>query len=187
MPQKLKYEFALIEEELKRVFSLPHTAVSEPYVKAFQFKILNSILFTNNKIFKIGYSERDKCTFCDKESETLHHLFYYCPHSNLLWQKFEEYYLTVKHQRIKLSLKDIILGKMEISRPILDYLLLIAKIHIWDCRRNGVRPYIERFKSKIKIKFETEKYIAMKSHKLRIFKKKWEKYKITRTVISIAL
>ena len=35
--QKLKYESALTEEELKRVFSLPHTAASEPYVKAFQF------------------------------------------------------------------------------------------------------------------------------------------------------
>ena len=130
-----------------------------------------TILFTNKKLFKIGYSEHDRCTFCDKLSETLHHLFYYYPHSNKFWQKFEEYYLTVKHQRIKLSLKDFILGKMEISHPLLDYLLLIAKIHLWDCRRNGVRPYIEGFKSKIKIKFETEKYIAMKSHKLRILKK----------------
>ena len=89
------------------------------------------------------------------------------------------FYLTVKHQRIKLSSKDIILGKMEISHPLLDYLLLIAKIHIWDCRRNGVCPYIfEGFKSKIKIKFETEKYIAIKNHKLRIFKKKWENWEM---------
>ena len=65
---------------------------------------------------------------------------------------------------------------MEISHTLLDYLLLIAKIHIWDYRRNGVRPYIEGFKSKIKIKFETEKYIAMKNNKLRIFKNKWENW-----------
>jgi len=47
----------------------------EPYVKAFQYKILNSILYTNKKLLKIGYSEHDKCTFCDNESETLDLLF----------------------------------------------------------------------------------------------------------------
>ena len=50
--QKLKHGFTLTEEDLKCVFSLPQTAASEPYVKAFQFKILNSILFANKKLLK---------------------------------------------------------------------------------------------------------------------------------------
>ena len=52
---KLKTEFHLSEDELKTAFTLPHNVALEPYVKAFQFKILNSILFTNTKLFKIGY------------------------------------------------------------------------------------------------------------------------------------
>ena len=62
----------MTEEE----FALPHKVAYEPYVKAFQYKILNSILYTNKKLFKIGYSDHDKCTFCDNESETLDHLFF---------------------------------------------------------------------------------------------------------------
>ena len=61
---KLKSEFHLSEDELKAAFTLPHNVALEPYVKAFQFKILNSILFTNIKQFKIGYIDNDKCTFC---------------------------------------------------------------------------------------------------------------------------
>ena len=69
--KKLRQNFNLTEEELKLAFALPHKVAYEPYVKAFQYKILNSILYTNKKLFKIGYSEHDKCTFCDNESETL--------------------------------------------------------------------------------------------------------------------
>ena len=43
----LKCEFNLTDKALKKVFSLPHSACIESYVKAFQFKILNSILYTN--------------------------------------------------------------------------------------------------------------------------------------------
>ena len=48
-------------------------------LKAFQYKILNSILYTNKKLLQIGYCEHDGCTFCDKESETLHHPFFLLP------------------------------------------------------------------------------------------------------------
>ena len=53
---------------------------------------------------------------------------------------------------------------------------VLAKIHIWDCRRNRVRPDIERFKFKIKLKYEIEKYIATKNHDLKNFNTKWAKF-----------
>ena len=75
--KKLTQSFNLTKEELKLVFTLPHKIVYEPYVKAFQYKILNSILYTNKKLFKIGYSEHDRCTFCDNGLETLDHFFFF--------------------------------------------------------------------------------------------------------------
>ena len=38
---------------MKRVFILPHTVAYEPYVKAFQFKILTSIIYINKNYFKL--------------------------------------------------------------------------------------------------------------------------------------
>lgn len=52
-------------------------------------------------------------------------------------------------------------------------LILIGKIHIWDCRRMGVRSNLEGFKLKIEIKYETEKYILTKNNNLVTFSKKW--------------
>ena len=46
-------EFHLSTEQLKQVFILPHRVAFEPYVKALQYKIFNSILFTNFKLHKI--------------------------------------------------------------------------------------------------------------------------------------
>ena len=51
----LRKTFNLTEDQLKKVFLLPHKVSFESYIKAFQYKILNSILFTNAKLFKIGY------------------------------------------------------------------------------------------------------------------------------------
>ena len=73
----LRKTFNLSEDQLKKVFLLPDKVSFEPYIKAFQYKILNSILFTNAKLFKIGYISEDKCSFCKSEPETLHHLLFY--------------------------------------------------------------------------------------------------------------
>ena len=139
----------------------------EPYVKAFQYKILNSILYTNKKLFKIGYSEHNKCTFCDNESETLDHLFFYCSVSNIFWTHFEKYSFTLTKKSRVLSIQDIILG------IILNYLILMGKLYIWDCRRKRMQPYIEDLKKKIKINYQTEKYIASKSNDLLNFYNEW--------------
>ena len=56
--QVLKRDFNLNEEQLKKVVILPHTVSSEPYVRAFQYKVLNSILFINTKLFKDRIHER---------------------------------------------------------------------------------------------------------------------------------
>ena len=61
--QKLKLDFNLSNDDLRKAFLLPHSIAFEPYVKAFQFKILNSILFTNSKLFKIGYRTDNLCSF----------------------------------------------------------------------------------------------------------------------------
>ena len=82
----------------------------------------------------------------------------------------------VTNQRKTLGLQEIIIGITTTPYPLLNYLLLIAKIHIWDCRRNRVRPDIERFKCKIKLKYEIEKYIATKNHDLKSFNTKWAKF-----------
>ena len=102
----------------------------ESYVKAFQYKVLNSILYTNAKLFKIGYTAEDKCTLCKSESETLIHLFFKCVYSELFRRDFEFYYYSVSNKLLHLSLQDILIGIIAEQCPLPNYFLLIAKLHL---------------------------------------------------------
>jgi len=51
--KKLRQNFNLTEEELRLAFALLHKVAYEPYVKAFQYEIVNLILYTNKKLFKL--------------------------------------------------------------------------------------------------------------------------------------
>ena len=171
---KLKSEFNLPDEALKRAFPLPHSVAFEPYVKAFQFKMLNSILYTNSKFHKIGYIIDDLCSFYKYESETLQHFFYDCSYSISFWKGFELYYLSLTKQQTHLNLKDILIGLLTPELPLLNYLILIGKIYLWACRRNKELWCIRGFKSKVKLKYKTEKYICTKNNNLDKFRKKWK-------------
>ena len=126
---KLKRDFKLSEDDLKLVYSLPHTVALEPYVKAFQYQVLNSILYI------------------EQEPETLHHFFFNCPHSSLFWKDCEQYVFAITKQNKVLNLQDIIVGIIDSSsRPLPNYLILIGKLYLWDYRRKHLLPCIEGFK-----------------------------------------
>ena len=167
----LKRDFNLNDKQLKKVFILPHTVSFEPYVRAFQYKLLNSILFTNTKLFKMGFVTEDKCSFCNSQSETLSHLLFDCKKTRSFWRYFEFYFYSLSKEFVHLTLKDVIdVGIIITKCPLLNYLLLIPKIYLWDCTRTQILPNITGFKLKLKNKYQTEKYVCTKNNK---FNKKW--------------
>ena len=90
----------LSDDDLKQVFCLLHSIAFEPYVKAFQYKILNSIPYTYYNLNKTGYIQDDSCSFCKPEPETLHHFFSYCTHARRFWHEFESYYSGRTNQSV---------------------------------------------------------------------------------------
>ena len=57
----------------------------ETKIREFQYKVLNNIVFTNEKLFKIKMIDSPQCTFCKNEIESLEHLFYNCEITRSLW------------------------------------------------------------------------------------------------------
>ena len=157
---KLQREFNYSLDQLKQLFILPHKVTLEPHMRAFQFKVLNSILYTNCKLYKIGYSQHDLCTFRKSYPETLNHLLYSCSCSKAFWGDFELFWFSGIQKSINLTQQDVIVGVLSRSCPLLNYFLLVARIYLWDCRRNHIRPNINGFKAKILSQYETESYIG---------------------------
>ena len=56
---------------------------------------------------------------------------------------------------------------------LLNYLILIAKLYLWGCKRNQTLSSITALSSKVKIRYETEKSIRVKTNKMDKFNKKW--------------
>ena len=73
---KLQRDFDFTIDQINQTFLLPHSVALECYVKAFQYKVINFIFYTNTKLCKIGYRNNDLCTFCKTEPETSTHFFF---------------------------------------------------------------------------------------------------------------
>ena len=165
--QTLVSRFQSKPRPAEKVFLLPHEVAFEPYLKAFQYKVLNSVLFTNKKLCKIGNIQDDKCSL-----EFLYHIFFECRYTKQFWKEFQYYYYTLTREFVCLTLQDVITGILYTNCPLLNYLILIAKLYLWGCRKNQTLLVITAFSSKVKIKYETEKYICVKNNKRDKFNKK---------------
>ena len=75
----------------------------------------------------------------------------------------------------KIRLSDLTRCHYRNTGPLLNYLILIAKLYyiLWGCRSNQTLPIITAFSSKVIIKYETEKYVCVKTNKMDKFIKKW--------------
>ena len=77
-PTSIKnFEKYILDEEIdwEKVFLLPWKVTIESNLRLFQYKILNNILFLNDKLHKMNMVNNPRCTFCISENETIVHLF----------------------------------------------------------------------------------------------------------------
>ena len=163
-----------ISDPLQEVFSIPYNAADETYVWSFQYKLLNNILFTNTKLFKIGLIESEKCSFCAIYKEDLYHLFYDCSYARTFWNRFCNCWSNIRSENLGLSLKDVIVGILN-RNDLLNYLIILGKLCIWECRSgNKAIPKFDLFLHKVEAKKENERFIALRNKKLQDFRKRWE-------------
>ena len=122
------------------LFAVNH--ILEPFSR--RFLTLYYILIPSYH-YKKGFATDDNCSLVRKSHhETLSHFFFDCIYSQTFWKEFELYIYFISKKPVSLTLKDVIIGIIDSKRPLLNYLLLIAKVYLWDCRRT---QHICNFKS----------------------------------------
>ena len=65
----------LVIEDWEDYYRIPYECTIETRARAFQFKIIHNIYYTNAKLFRIGKAESSLCSFCNLQTETMVHLF----------------------------------------------------------------------------------------------------------------
>ena len=124
---KLKREFSLDDNQVSEAFLLPVRVANKPYLRSFQYKVLNSVLFTNDRLCKIGYVSNPNCT-CHQLTETISHfnsvVFLYS-----LWHEVNEKFLSkIKNCRsLSLTYCDVTVGSFEEEKDLFNYIVILGK------------------------------------------------------------
>ena len=91
-------------------------------------------------------------------------------------QHFENFWYTLSGQREDFTLKDVLVGRLDEECDLLNYLFILAKLHIWTCRKHSVTPNFRVFIGMVDVKYRTEMYIAAKNNRRGKFQAKWQLY-----------
>ena len=136
--QKLTDKYSETFINWEKVYSLPFRTTLDSKLREFQYKILNNIVFTNDKLFRFGLSQSPNCTFCNEEPESIEHLLSRCKVSSEFWKEVLSW---LKENNIIIeSLNEIglFLGNFEKTEDflIINHILLLGKYYILYYTRN---------------------------------------------------
>ena len=84
--EKLSVKYHHLTIDWKIVYLLSFRTTLETKLREFHFKILNRIVFTNEKLFRFDMAESDKCAFCQTKVESIEHLHFSCKISSIFWK-----------------------------------------------------------------------------------------------------
>ena len=80
--KKWDQQFLMSKQEWERINLNVFNVTSDRRIQWLQYRINHKILTTNTFLKKIKKIDNDSCSFCNRESETLEHLFYECVEVN---------------------------------------------------------------------------------------------------------
>ena len=83
--KRFQDQFPDVQFDWNEIYLLSFKVSLEMKVREFQYKVLNNIVFTNEKVFKMSKIDLPQCTFCRNEIESLDHLFYSWEITGSLW------------------------------------------------------------------------------------------------------
>ena len=146
-------------------------------LRSFQYRLLQRSLITNVQLNKWNIKSTDKCTFCQRESETVLHLLIYCPVVAELWVNMELFMNTYNKDPIHFAVDTVLTNRL-IYQPvghIKNAICLMVKYFIYRQRCFNQLPNIHQCKQYIWSIENNEKYYAIKNNNLQKHLKKWSR------------
>ena len=170
---KLNNKYPELSVEWKKIYSLPFTVTLEAKVREFQYKLLNNIVFTNDKLFRFKMIDSPLRAFCQTEVESPEHLFFHCNVTKTFWKSLSSW-LIKKIIITFLTLENVLFGVFNAMDDflILNHLILLAKFYIYKCKLDIKHPSLNVFSENT---FQIEQRIASNNDKLDKHYRTWNK------------
>ena len=156
-----------MELDWRVIYTLPRKVTTNTYLRSFQYKILNNILYVKEKLFVFGLSTTSSCSLCNCFGENITHLLCDYTITQCLWKKLQ---LQLKDNITLLPLtpQSAIFGFLEADSQtylIQNHILLISKLYIQKSRKNKFLSSTCLLKEISKIKIIKKKVASVNGKK----------------------
>ena len=142
-------------------------------LRAFQYRFLHRIIFTNSRLFISEIKDSAVCSLCNEEEETLIHYFYECEVTHQFWRQVLQWIKEQCSIEVNFSKIEILFGFETSGLAFWWFLFLIAKYYLFLCR-DKEWPNLGNFKHMVQEIKSIEYNIAIKNEKLNKHQKKWK-------------
>ena len=126
---QIKLKFPDLSLEWKEIHSLPFTVTHDTKTWEFQYKLLNNIVFTNEKLFRFKMFDSPLCAFCQTEVESPEHVFFHYNATKSFWQLLS----WISDQKVivtSLTLENVFFGVFHVVEDfhVVNHIVLLANI-----------------------------------------------------------
>jgi hypothetical protein len=130
-----------IEVENWKIIFRFYASIKDSRLKAFQYKVLNSLIPCNLYLSKIGRSNSNTCAECNDLDDMMHY-FFNCPTSKHIWRQLSTWWQGLVGQVITITERDVILGLAPrqdkvIMEEQLNHIILNVKWKIYSRKESG--------------------------------------------------
>jgi len=112
--------------------------------QSFQYKIIHRIFPCNEWLTEMNIKTSSQCSFCE-QNDSIQHYLTQCPKTLLFWKMFFKWWNSLDVPRISdIDMTNILFGYPENDKitNVLNYVLLIAKYHIYKQKQNKSQPFL---------------------------------------------
>ena len=134
--QKLQDKYSDTAVDWEKVYCLAFNVTLESKLREFQYKILNCIVYTNEKLFRFGLTDSPCCTICQEDIESIEHLFSSCKVASDFWKHLLSWLRGNGIQINTLKETDLIFGKFDNTDDfiLINHMLLLGKFYLYSSR-----------------------------------------------------
>ena len=142
--------------------------------RSFQYRMLHNAIVTNIDLMHWKIKESDLCSFCQKERETVKHLFWECEKVRVLWNGIFKYIERNYEGPTKQNWSSILSNQLH-DNPIHvnNFICLVVKQYIYQRRCLDKSLNVQECISVINSARSYEKFYAIRNGKLHKHNKKW--------------
>ena len=162
-----------LSEDISTGLNIKRVTKISKYI-SFQYKLMHSAIFLNDRLYHFRVVETQNCTLCHKQKETYYHLFYECTYARNIWDSLLEKVQSETDIKYRFSFVHMICNSIcPQGQHFMNLLALIYKYMLYSYRYSNIKPTAIIIWNEIIFIKQLEKQSIQNNRQLCAFNSRW--------------